>query len=131
LWGLSLIAVTIAYMGPLAYISNREIVDEQIHNAQELLNAQAHHVKGLAEQQTAHAKGLVKQYASDYSAKAQEYIGNRRSASPEATKVPSPVKTEPVSPPSSFQHSDFPEAPRNEPVAESSAEAKPEPLLAL
>lgn len=140
MWGLALIAVTVAYLGPLVYISNREIIDEQIHTAHQLINAQADHVRGIAEQQTAHARGLVKQYASDYSAKAQEYIGQRRSASPEVTKAPasgSSIKAEPVSPQPGVKHSDFPEAPKNEPAAaepaaESSApEAKQEPLLAL
>ncbi|KKA19760.1 hypothetical protein T310_6252 [Rasamsonia emersonii CBS 393.64] len=138
LWGLALIAVTIAYLGPLVYISNREIIDEQIHSVQQLINAQASHVRGIAEQHTAHATGLVKQYASDYSAKAQGYI--RRSATPEVAKAPASgttIKTEPVSPQPSFKQSDFPEAPKTEPVAaepaaESSApENNQEPLLAL
>ncbi|KAL1966206.1 hypothetical protein VTN77DRAFT_4758 [Rasamsonia byssochlamydoides] len=143
LWGLALIAVTIAYLGPLIYISNREIIDGQIQSLQQLINAQASHVRGLAEQHTAHATGLVKQYASDYSAKAQEYIGTRRSVTPDVTKAPasgSTIKAEPVSP-AQFKVSDFPEAPKNEPAAaepaaESAAESAPEtkqeePLLAL
>lgn len=134
-WGLGLLGVTIAYLGPLIYISNREIIDEQIAEVQKLVNAQANHAKELANQQTARATGLVKQYANDYSSKAHEYIGNRRSASPEVAKA-SPVKTEPISPPK-FKTTDFPEAPKTEPVAaEAEAEAaikttEKEPLLAL
>ncbi|KAH8689412.1 Reticulon-domain-containing protein [Talaromyces proteolyticus] len=136
LWGLSLIGVSVAYLGPLFYISNREIIDEQIAEVQKLINAQANQAKELANQQTARATGLVKQYATDYSSKAHEYIGNRRSASPETARAPA-VKTEPVSPPK-FQTSDFPVAPKTEPVAAAPeteaakpAETKQEPLLAL
>ncbi|PCG95720.1 Reticulon [Penicillium occitanis (nom. inval.)] len=137
-WGLALLGTAVAYLGPLIYISNREIIDEQIAQIQELVNAQANHAKELANQQTARATGLVKQYANDYSSKAHEYIGNRRSASPEAVKAPAPaVKVEPISPPK-FQTTDFPEAPKTEPVVDShepepaaSTENKQEPLLAL
>lgn len=136
--------MTIAYLGPLIYISNREVIDEQIAQVQEIVNAQASHAKELANQQTARATGLVKQYANDYSSKANEYIGSRRSASPEVSKAPAPVKSEPVSPPK-FQTADFPAAPKTEPVAAApepvaaatepeavaSTEIKQEPLLAL
>lgn len=134
-WALALLGVNIAYIGPLVYISNREIIDEQIAEVQKLINAQANHAKELAGQQTARATGLVKHYANDYSSKAHEYIGNRRSASPEVAKAPA-VKAEPVSPPK-FQTTDFPEAPKTEPVAatepeaESNTSAEKEPLLAL
>ncbi|PYH92313.1 reticulon-like protein 1 Cwl1 [Aspergillus ellipticus CBS 707.79] len=114
-WGLSLIAVTIAYMGPLVYINNREVIDAHIEHAQGVVNAQAHQLKGLAEERTSHATGIVRQYVDDYSAKAQGYM--RRSASPEMAKVPSPViKAEPESEPE-VKTTDFPEAPKNEPEA--------------
>ncbi|KAH1435766.1 hypothetical protein KXX32_007984 [Aspergillus fumigatus] len=127
-WGLSLIAVTIAYLGPLVYINNREVIDAQIENAHAMINSQAHQLKDLAEERTHHATGLVKQYVGDYSAKAQEYIGHRRSTSPEATKAagsvvkkePSAeaiVKQEPIPEPV-IKTTDFPEAPKQEPVAE-------------
>ncbi|QGA14915.1 hypothetical protein EYB26_002571 [Talaromyces marneffei] len=137
-WGLALLGTTIAYLGPLIYLSNREIIDDQIAQIQKLVNAQATHAKELANQQTARATGLVKQYANDYSSKAHEYIGNRRSASPQVAKAPAPaVKVEPISPPK-FQTTDFPEAPKTEPVVDApelepaaSTENKQEPLLAL
>ncbi|PWY88312.1 reticulon-like protein 1 Cwl1 [Aspergillus heteromorphus CBS 117.55] len=112
-WGLSLIAVTIAYMGPLVYINNREVIDAHIEHAQGVVNAQAHQLKGLAEERTAHATGVVRQYVDDYSAKAQGYM--RRSASPEMAKVSSPViKKEPETEPE-IKTTDFPEAPKDEP----------------
>ncbi|OOO08149.1 Reticulon family protein [Aspergillus oryzae] len=137
-WGLSLIAVTIAYIGPLVYMNNREVIDAQIENIQEVVNSQAHQLKDLAEERTSHATGLMKQYVDDYSAKAQEYIGQRRSVSPQMTKVSTPepvikkeIDTEPV-----FKTTDFPEAPKEEPVAVAESiehpalNAEKEPLLA-
>ncbi|KAF9886915.1 hypothetical protein FE257_011039 [Aspergillus nanangensis] len=139
LWGLTLIAVNIAYMGPLVYINNREVIDAHIENAQGVINSQANQLKGLAEEQTAHATGLMKQYVDDYSAKAQEYMGHRRSASPEMAKVASPLVKQEPAPEPTVKVSDFPEAPKEEPVAEvaevaqtAAAEQIPtrEPLLA-
>lgn len=137
-WGLTVIAVTTAYFAPLVYISNREIIDEQIKNLQDIIAAQTNQLKDLAGERTSQATGLMKQYVGDYSSKAQEYIG-RRSASPEMAKVPTPVKTEPAPvPEAAIKTEDFPEAPKVEPVAQAveSVESAPEaaerePLLAV
>ncbi|KAJ5730376.1 uncharacterized protein N7483_004884 [Penicillium malachiteum] len=145
-WGLTVLAVTTAYFGPLIYISNREIIDEQIQNLQDIISAQTNQLKDLAGERTSHATGLMKQYVGDYSSKASEYIG-RRSVSPEMAKIPNPVKTEatpepviktePVAEPA-IKTEDFPEAPKDEPVAEvvESVESAPEaaeqePLIAV
>ncbi|KAJ5707389.1 hypothetical protein N7488_007190 [Penicillium malachiteum] len=145
-WGLTVLAVTTAYFGPLIYISNREIIDEQIQNLQDIISAQTNQLKDLAGERTSQATGLMKQYVGDYSSKASEYIG-RRSVSPEMAKIPTPVKTEaapepviktePVAEPA-IKTEDFPEAPKAEPVAEvvESVESAPEtaeqePLLAV
>ncbi|KAJ5272939.1 hypothetical protein N7478_008064 [Penicillium angulare] len=131
-WGLSVIAVTTAYFAPLVYISNREIIDEQVKNLQDIITAQTNQLKDLAGEHTSHATGLMKQYVGDYSNKAQEYMG-RRSASPEMAKAPVPVKPEPVAEPA-IKTEDFPEAPKVEPVDEvvESVETaqEREPLLA-
>ncbi|KAL4863641.1 hypothetical protein BDV12DRAFT_25631 [Aspergillus spectabilis] len=139
-WGLSLLAVTIAYLGPLVYINNRELIDAQIENLQQTVNSQANQLKGIAEERTSHATGVVKQYVGDYSNKAQEYIGSRRSASPEVSKVGPAVKREPEpeavkvepEPEAIVKPSDFPETPKDELVAQS-IETQPEqqPLLAV
>lgn len=137
-WGLSLLAVTIAYLGPLVYMNNRELIDAQIEHAQQLVNSQAHQLKGLAEERTSHATGLVKQYVGDYSNRAQEYIGNRRSTSPEVVKAPiavpppaAAVKKE-AEPETLIKTSDFPDAPRDEPVAQSieKPQSETKPLVA-
>lgn len=114
-WGLSLIAVSCIYMGPLIYMTNKELIDHHVNNASEVANAQASQLKDLAGHHTARAHETVKSYAGDYSAKAQEYIGNARgrSTSPEvnSSKPTSsvPIKSEPGS---GLSDSDFPHAPK-------------------
>ena len=114
-WGLSLIAVSCIYMGPLIYMTNKELIDHHLKNASEVANAQANQLKDLAGHHTARAQETVKSYAGDYSAKAQEYIGNARgrSTSPEVnTSKPTsnaPIKSEPGS---GLSDSDFPHAPK-------------------
>lgn len=132
-WGLAVIAVTTTYFAPLIYISNREIIDEQIANAQEIINSQTNQLRDMAGERTSHATGLMKQYVGEYSSKAQGYIGSRRSTSPEATKLVSPIKRETVvesakaEPIAEFtapvvepavKHEDFPEAPTAAPIAQ-------------
>ena len=116
-WGLSLIAVSCIYMGPLIYMSNKELIDHHLNNASEVANAQANQLKDLAGQHTARAQETVKSYAGDYSAKAQEYMGSvrGRSTSPELNsskpKSKAPVISEPGSSPK-YSSDDFPHAPK-------------------
>lgn len=115
-WGLSLIAVSCIYLGPLIYMTNQELIDHHVKNASEVANAQANQLKDLAGHHTARAQETVKSYAGDYSAKAQEYIGVRgRSTSPEVTsskpKSNAPTKTEPGNRPQ-YSSEDFPHAPK-------------------
>lgn len=118
LWGLSLIGVTVIYLTPLIYINNKEIIDEQIENITRLINSQATQVKEIAGHHAERATSTVKAYAGDYSAKAQNYIGNARgrSTSPEVnTPSAQPIKSEPGNPPN-YSSSDFPHAPKQEPT---------------
>jgi hypothetical protein len=119
--------VTTAYLGPLIYVSNKEFIDEQIEGIQEIINAQTLQVKEMAESQTAHATGMVKQYIGDYRAKAHDYVVATRSrqASPEAEIKREPrAEREPA-----VQQYDFPQAPRDEPVAEQKTEDIPVPNM--
>ena len=114
-WGLSLIAVSCIYMGPLIYMTNKELIDHHVQNASEMANSQANQLKDLAGHHTSRAHETVKSYAGDYTAKAQEYLGNARgrSTSPEvASSKPTsnpPIKSEPGS---GLSESDFPHAPK-------------------
>ncbi|OJD18166.1 hypothetical protein AJ78_01778 [Emergomyces pasteurianus Ep9510] len=87
LWGLSLILVSVTYLGPLVYFNNREFIDTQIHQIQQIVNSQATQVKEMAGQQTAHATHIVKQYVGDYRAKANEYMSSTRSHPPPVEQV--------------------------------------------
>lgn len=78
LWGLLLIGLTTMFFGPLIYINNKELIDQQLRNLSNIINRQAHQVKGLAEHHTARATETVKAYAGDYSAKAQNYMGKAK-----------------------------------------------------
>jgi len=121
LWGLSLIGVSCIYLGPLIYMTNKELIDAHLNNASNIVNQQAGQVRDLAGHHTARAHETVKAYAGDYSAKAQEYMGSARgrSGSPEvASSKPmsnDPVKSEPGSEPK-YGASDFPHAPKQEPT---------------
>nr|QDK59809.1 putative reticulon-like protein [Helminthosporium solani] len=111
LWGLSLIATVIAYLGPLVYIKNKEVIDAQLEKGYHIANQQATQLKNLASQHTGNAAKTVQGYTQQYTAKAQETINSYRgrSASPEAKKQdlpsapthePAPViKEEPVAEP--------------------------------
>jgi hypothetical protein len=116
-WGLSLIGVSCIYLGPLIYMTNKDLIDEHMANASNIVNSQATQVKDLAGHHTARASETVKAYAGDYSAKAQNYIGNARgrSTSPEVSSSKpmsnAPIKSEPGSEPN-YSSSDFPHAPK-------------------
>lgn len=118
LWGLSLIAVSTIYLGPLIYISNKEVIDQQLGNASQIVNSQANQVRDLAGHHAGRASSTVKAYAGDYTSKASNYIGSagRRSNSPELSYSSSPPKkSEPGSAPK-YTSSDFPHAPKQEPT---------------
>ncbi|KAL8968163.1 MAG: hypothetical protein Q9183_002591 [Haloplaca sp. 2 TL-2023] len=115
LWGLSLIAVSLLYLGPLVYMSNKEFIDNHLENATNVVNSQATQVRDLAGQHTSRATSAMKTYAGDYTSKAQNYIGSARgSASPKAAN--SGATAGPGSAPA-YTSSDFPHAPKQEPTA--------------
>ena len=108
------------YLAPLIYITNKDVIDQQLANASNIVNSQASQVKDLAGHHTARATETVKAYAGDYSAKAQGYIGNARgrSNSPEVASKSSanaPLKSGPGDAPS-YSSTDFPHAPKQEPT---------------
>ncbi|WEW62011.1 hypothetical protein PRK78_007511 [Emydomyces testavorans] len=119
LWSLALIGVTIAYLGPLLYLSNKEFIDEQINTLQDMINTHAREVKQMAEAHTSQATGIVKQYVGEYRAKAHEYVVSPRAhpESPQPKKeqiLDTPVKAESQPGPTAVEHADFPEAPQSE-----------------
>ncbi|TPX24632.1 hypothetical protein DIZ76_010063 [Coccidioides immitis] len=143
LWVLALIGVTVAYLGPLFYLRNKEFIDEQINVLQEMINSHAREVKEMAEAQTSQATGIVKHYVGEYRAKAHEYVVTplAHSASPKQKQehiLDTPVKAEPQPGPAAIEHPDFPAAPQTEllpqfreDTKEEHAEPAPEPVAAM
>lgn len=113
LWGLALIATTTAYLGPLIYLQNKEVIDAQIEKGYHIANQQATQLRDLAAEHTGNATKTLQGYTQQYTAKAQETINQYRgrSTSPE-------VKRE-----------DFPNAPKDEPVGVTTQEpVAPKPV---
>ncbi|CAI6327090.1 unnamed protein product [Periconia digitata] len=113
LWGLALIATIVAYLAPLVYIQNKEVIDAQLEKGRQMANQQAAQLKDLAAQHTGNAAKTVQGYTQQYTAKAQETINSYRgrSTSPEAKKT------------------DFPAAPQHEPAVKEEPVVDQEPLL--
>jgi hypothetical protein len=97
-------------MAPLIYKTNKELIDHHITNASNVVNQQTEQVKQLASHHASRATDATKQYVGDYSAKAQEYIGNARgrSTSPVASAKPAKVDTP------AYKSEDFPAAPKED-----------------
>lgn len=85
-WGLAVIGTTVAFIVPLAYTSNQELIDNQIRHASELMGAQTAQLRDAASKHTSDITSMTKQYMGDYSAKAQSMLRGR-SASPEAARA--------------------------------------------
>lgn len=114
-WGLCLISTFVMYLGPLVYINNREAIDSGIEHVGGVVSSQASQIRNITAERTGQATESLKAYAGEYTTKAQELVGGRKS----------PVSTTTSSSPA------FPVAPKQEPV--STYQATPlekEPLLA-
>lgn len=115
-WGLSLISTSVLFLAPLIYKTNQELIDHHVSNATKVINDQTAQAKALASQHAGRAAESTKSLVGDYSAKAQEMIGNARgrSVSPTLSSKPTPeVKKENI-PTSSYKAEDFPTAPKEE-----------------
>jgi hypothetical protein len=123
-------ATTVLFGAPLIYTSNQELIDSQVKNVSHIVSQQTEQVKALASQHAATVTESTKSIVGDYSAKAQEMIGNARgrSASPTLSKA-APAKTET----SAYKSEDFPEAPKEEfkstPIADEMSSKVEEPLI--
>lgn len=124
-------ATTVLFGLPLIYTTNQELIDEQLENVSQLVSKQTEQVKSLASQHASSVTESTKHLVGDYSAKAQEMIGNARgrSVSPALSKA-APVKTEA----SAYKSEDFPNAPKEEfkstPIADEMSSKSEEPLIA-
>ncbi|KAF1833677.1 hypothetical protein BDW02DRAFT_569767 [Decorospora gaudefroyi] len=105
LWGLTLIATFVTYLGPLVYIKNKDAIDAQLEKGYNIANQQAQQVKGLANQHMGNAIKTAQDYTHQATGKVQETVNQYRgrSTSPEVKKE------------------DFPSAPRHAPAADAPA----------
>ena len=96
-WGLAVIATTVAFIVPLVYTSNQELIDQHLHNASEAINAQTAQVRSAAQKQADQIAAMGKQYAGDYTGKVQEMLRGRGAAASPTKKpqFPTPPTEEP------------------------------------
>lgn len=112
-WGLALFFTTAAYFVPLGYISNKEFIDEHLNNAQNIASEQASQLRGIVAEHTSKTVELSQSTLKGYTAKAQEMIGQGKQAAVDkgVVKQETADKVAPVS------SSEFPAAPKQEPIA--------------
>ncbi|ROW01033.1 hypothetical protein VSDG_02664 [Cytospora chrysosperma] len=131
-WGLALLATTLIFTVPLVYISNQELIDHHLKNAQELVNAQTEQLRKATATHTAHATEATKQLMGDYTSKAQQMLRGR-STSPEVARAQPAVRESdfPAAPQEDFQrHEESAPAMHSEPEPAFKHEAEQEPLYA-
>ncbi|GAB1316662.1 Reticulon-like protein 1 [Madurella fahalii] len=116
-WGLAVIATTVVFFAPLIYMTNQELIDDQLKHAGEIVNAQTAQLRTVAQKHTEQATQVTKQYMGDYTAKAQALIkGARGNGHGQHNHHKADLKA-----------SDFPAAPKED---LKSAPAEEEPLIA-
>jgi hypothetical protein len=123
-WGLALIATNLAFVVPLIYTSNQELIDHHLQQASDVVNSQTEQLRQVASKHTAQATEITKQYIGDYTAQAQQLLRGS-AAAPTASDSAVP------------KHSDFPAVPKEDlkapvaaPAAQAAAKKEQEPLIA-
>jgi hypothetical protein len=138
-WGIILFFTTVVFFTPLAYMQNRELIDSHISNAQTLVNEQTEQIRGIAVQHTNKAVEMSQSAFHEYSAKAQELLGQTKKSavdkgivSPETAQTVAPEKSAVSEKP--IIGRDFPTAPTVNPAGQSFAAepavSTPQPLVA-
>lgn len=117
-WGLAVIGTTVAFVVPLIYTSNQELIDEQLHHASELINSQTAQIQSVASKQMEQVSNISKQYAGDYSGKVQDLL---RGKTPSRQKIDKPEQ------PISTKQPQFPSPPTEDPVKATEAPQIPTP----
>jgi len=127
-WILALIGTSVLFLTPLIYKTNQEFIDTQLAMASRIANEQAVQIKQIAGHHAAKATETTKAYVGDYSARAQEMIGNARGRST------SPLNTKKeLNGSNQYKSEDFPAAPKDEFKATEGVSTKDEnePLVAI
>lgn len=121
-----MIATSALFLVPLVYITNKEFIDEHLNNAGTVINDQTSQMRDLAAQHTSRASEVAKSTFGEYSAKAQELMGQAKGSAQETAASPStpnpanlnPMKNEPER---EVKREDFPSAPSAAPVSDSTS----------
>ena len=92
LWGLTVIGTVLAFVLPLIYVANKELIDQQLKNASDIVEAQTSQVRSACQKQTEHITAIGKQYAGDYTGKVQEMLRGHSAAAPVIPKPASPME---------------------------------------
>ncbi|CAK1357141.1 unnamed protein product [Cercospora beticola] len=92
-WGLLLFFTTLVYFAPLVYVTNKELIDEQLGNAQKIVSEQTEQVRSLAAENANKAWQATQSATKEYTAKAQEAIG-QASAKTQETVSQASAKTQ-------------------------------------
>lgn len=116
-WGLAVIGTTLAFLLPLIYVTNKELIDQHLKSASDVVEAQTNQVRNVAQKQAQQVTALGKQYAGDYTGKVQEMLGSRAAPTAptqESAKQPQ-FPTPPTEEPKKAVDLDAPDVPQ-EPV---------------
>ncbi|KXT01943.1 hypothetical protein AC578_2564 [Pseudocercospora eumusae] len=114
-WGFILLSTTVLFFTPLVYITNKELIDEYLGNAQKIASEQVSQVRGLAAEHTGKAWEASQNALKNVSAQASEAIGQGKQAAVDKGIV-SPQTAEKVTPESAVKSDDFPSAPKDHPL---------------
>lgn len=116
---MALLATSVIFLGPLIYVLNKELIDENLEYAGKVVNDQAQQVRDMAGQHAGKGFESVKSYAGEYAGAASDLLGKSRQKIPHLQN--------------SVKQEDFPEAPKadlsSEPAV-SATETQPQPVPA-
>lgn len=113
-WGLSLLTTSVIFLGPLIYLTNKELIDGHVEHASNVVSAQASQVKDLASEHTGKAFDTIKASSSEYTAKASSFVGQSRQKIPSMDQAKASVTGNTTT---GIKEESFPAAPRTEPAA--------------
>ncbi|KAF5001774.1 hypothetical protein FDECE_10856 [Fusarium decemcellulare] len=115
-WGLAIIGTTVAFLVPLIYTTNQELIDQQLHNASQLINSQTAQVRDVASKQMEQVSAIGKQYAGDYSGKVQDLLRGKTASRQKIDRPEQAVK-----------QPEFPSPPTEDPIKSGAVPQIPTP----
>jgi hypothetical protein len=112
---MALLSTCVAFLAPLIYLENQELIDSQIEHASHVIGQQTSQIKDITAQHTSKGFDTVKQYTGTYTAKAQEAIGSTGFGQ-SRQKIPQVNTGNPA-----VNEGDFPSAPKSDFMADPAA----------